>query len=908
MYFATAFQLGGVASGIVAESNMGRPTKLDGNPDHPGSLGGSNVLAQASVLDLYDPDRSQVVTNAGLVSSWDMFLNQFIVEVSAQGLTGGSGLRVLTETITSPLMKAQLATLLENNPDAKWIQYEPVNRDNAREGALIAFGEDVNPVYHFDQAKVIVSLEADFMAPGTPGDVRYAHDFAAMRRVRNGGTPEMNRLYVAESTPTITGTMADHRLPLKSAQIKGLALALAAAVGADVEAPADLHGVPDEWIAAAAADLQEHAGQSLVLAGPGQPPIVHAVAHAINQVLGNAGQTVTYTDPLEVSTNQTESLRELVDDMNNGKVSVLVIIDANPVYNAPGDLNFAEAMQNVNYRVRLGLFEDETSALCQWHVPAKHYLESWSDGLAYDGTVTLTQPLINPLYPVSKNANEILAAMIGAAGSADFDLVHDYWAKQSGAANFEKLWRESLFNGFIADSAPAPKSVNFDPNRVRSKSVIEARQPAAAEGLELVYRPDPGVFDGRFANNGWLQELPKPHTKLTWDNAALISPRTAEKLGVASEDMIILDVNKRTVFAPVWVTPGQADDSVTLHLGYGRTRAGRVGDNIGANAYKLRASDAPWFDPALEIRRTSDTYKLASTQLHWQMDGRHIVKEGTLEMYKEDPHFVEHIGEHEADPNLTLMPPEWEYNSYAWGMVVDLAACNGCNACVVSCQAENNIPVVGKEQVLVGREMHWMRVDTYHEGNIDNPETVYQPMMCHHCEQAPCELVCPVAATVHDHEGLNVMVYNRCIGTRYCSNNCPYKVRRFNYLHFSDEVTESLKGQRNPNVTVRTRGVMEKCTYCVQRISRGRIAAKNENRRIQDGEVMAACQTACPTNAIVFGDLNDPNSAVAQAAAQPQNYSVLAELGVWPRTSYLAKLNNPNPALETTVAHDGEHG
>jgi molybdopterin-containing oxidoreductase family iron-sulfur binding subunit len=905
LFYATAFQLGGVATGVVAESNMGRPTKIEGNPDHPASLGGTNAQAQASVLDLYDPDRSQTVTNGGLVSAWDSFLGEFIVEVSAQGMTGGAGLRLLTGPVTSPLMASQIEQLLENYPDAKVIQYDPIDRDNEYEGALMAFGQDVNTVYQFDKAKVVVSLEADFMAAGTPGDVRYAHDFAEARRVRSDKAGEMNRMYVVESTPSITGAIADHRLPIQSSKVQSVALTIAAELGVGTEAPPDLHGIPEEWIDAVVEDLQAHAGESLVVAGRTQPPIVHALAHAINQTLGNVGNTVIITEPLIANaTNQYEAMRQLAEDMANEVVGVLVILDSNPVYTAPADLDFVSAMQKVPFRVHLSIHEDETSSLCQWHIPAKHYLEKWADARAFDGTVTFTQPLIDPLYPAARSPIEMLAVMLGQADATEYDLVREFWA---GQGIDDQTWKESLYNGFVAGTELPAKQLSIDANKIASASKLEAGVAAEADkGLEIVFRPDPSVYDGQFANNGWLQELPKPSSKLTWDNAVWLSPHTAEQIGLAPEDVIILDYEGRTIYAPVWVQPGQADDAVTVFLGYGRQRVGRVGNGIGANAYAFRTSEAPWFDKGLTVRKSGETYRLASTQMHWNMEGRYPVRAGTFEMYKEDPAFVKHIGEHEVDPNLSLMPG-WDYNSYAWGMVVDLNTCNGCNACITACQAENNIPVVGKEQVLVGREMHWMRLDTYYEGELDNPHTYLQPMMCHHCEQAPCELVCPVNATVHDAEGLNLMVYNRCIGTRYCSNNCPYKVRRFNYLQFVDQDTESIKGARNPNVTVRVRGVMEKCTYCLQRISKARIAAKNENRRIRDGEVVTACQSACPTKAISFGDTNDPDSQVAKLIAEPSNYGVLTELGVRPRTSYLVKMTNPHPALAGDHAADAEH-
>lgn len=911
LFFATATQLRGIATGVLAESHMGRPTKIEGNPDHPGSLGGTDVFAQASILNLYDPDRAQTVTNAGLVTAWSTFLNTLNLELEKQRLTNGAGLRLLTGTVTSPSEAGQIEAVLSEFPAAKWYQYEPVNRDNAREGALLAFGEDVNPVYHFEQANVVLSLEADFMAAGPIG-VRYARDFSDRRRVvetlENGAAPDqgnagINRLYVVESSPTVTGSMADHRLPLKAGQVESLVRALAIELGLAVAAPggAALAGVPEGWLPALARDLQANRGASLVIPGDQQPPAVHALAHALNEALGNVGQTVIYTEPLEANpVNQTENLRELVDEMAAGQVEVLIIINANPVYEAPADLNFVERLQQVNFRVRQGLYEDETSAYCQWHIPMKHYLESWGDARAYDGTITLIQPLIEPIYD-DKSAYELLSAMLGQAALTDYEIVRNYWAEQN-PTNFEDFWRQSLFNGFMAGTALPAKAVSLDLSRLGP-----AAEPDL-EALEINFRPDPAVWDGRLANNGWLQELPKPINKLTWDNVASISPTMAGRLGLAPGDVIELEFEGRRVEAPVWIEPGQANNTVTVTLGYGRARAGRVGNGIGFNAYQIRPSTRPWIGPGVEIGKTGRQHRLASTQTHYNMEGRHLMRTGTIEQYRAEPEFAEHIGEHEVDPHLSILPG-YEYESYKWGMVVDLNSCNGCNACVVACQAENNIPIVGKEQVLVGREMHWLRIDAYFEGELDNPAMAHQPMMCQHCEQAPCELVCPVNATVHDHEGLNVMVYNRCIGTRYCSNNCPYKVRRFNFLHYTalTSSAESLKAQKNPDVTVRTRGVMEKCTYCIQRISAARIAAKKEDRPIQDGQVVTACQAACPTKAIYFGDMNDPNSEVSRMKAQPRNYGVLTELGTRPSTSYLARLKNPNPELAGPESEEAAH-
>jgi len=805
-------------------------------------------------------------------------------ELAKQAASGGAGLRVLTETVTSPTLAAQLQALLAAYPAARWHQYEGVHRDNAIEGARLAFGEPVGVHYRLDQADVILSLDADFLNAG-PGHVRYAHDFAARRRVADGATA-MNRLYVVESTPGVTGAIADHRWPVRSSQVEGVARALAAQLGvAGVPAPAE-EALPADWLAALARDLQAHRGRSLVVAGDQQPPIVHALAHALNDALGNVGRTVVYTDPVEAApVNQTESLRELTTAMNAGEVELLVIIGGNPVYTAPADLAFADALGRVPFRVHLGLYADETAALCDWHIPQAHTLETWGDVRAYDGTITIQQPLIAPLYS-GKSAYELLSALLGDATQTSHDIVRGHWEAQRGGEGFNQFWQTALHDGVIAGSALPPRPVT-----------LSAQWPAATaapEGLEVIFRPDPTIWDGAFANNGWLQELPKPLTKLTWDNVALVSPATAQRLKLSNEQVIELAYRGRTLRAPVWIQPGHADEAITLFLGYGRTRAGHVGTGAGYNAYALRTADAPWFDGGLAVRATGERYALAGTQHHFVMEGRDLIRAGTLAEFQADPEFIHH-GRHKAE--ASLYPPH-PYPGYAWGLSIDLGACIGCNACVIACQAENNIPVVGKEQVARGREMHWIRIDHYFAGDLDAPEIYHQPVPCMHCEDAPCEPVCPVAATVHSPEGLNEMTYNRCVGTRYCANNCPYKVRRFNFLQFADYHTESLKLLNNPDVTVRARGVMEKCTYCVQRINAVRIAAEQAGRTIADGEIVTACQQTCPTQAIVFGNINDPNSRIAQRRASPLNYTLLEELNTRPRTTYLARLRNPNPEIE----------
>jgi MoCo/4Fe-4S cofactor protein with predicted Tat translocation signal len=897
LFFATALPLGGIANGVLVESHMGRPTKIEGNPEHPASLGATDVFAQAAVLSLYDPERSQVVSNVGRISTWSAFLIAISAALETQRLKKGAGLRVLTETVTSLTLASQFETLRTMFPLAAWHQYEPVTHDTARAGAHLALGEGVNTIYRFDKADVILALEADFLSPG-PGSLRYARDFAAKRQVRAGHTA-MNRLYVIESTPSLTGAMADHRLPLRPSMIAAFASAVARELGviAVHDMPGEMPEPQAPWVRAVVRDLQQHRQASVVLVGEQQPPVIHALAHAMNYALGNVGNTVVYTAPVEAQpVDHLGSLDALVRDMEVGKVDMLVLLGGNPVYTAPADLHFAAQLSKVKLRVHLGLYEDETSALCHWHIPEAHTLEAWSDARAYDGTVSLMQPLIAPLYG-GKSAHELLAALLGQPERSGYGIVRDYWQSQPHGEDFERFWRTALHDGLVPDTA-------LPPWETRSPSVptLAAEQPAAApQGLELIFRPDPTVWDGRFANNGWLQELPKPLTKLTWDNAAMLSPATAERLGLRNEEVVELRYQGRTVRAPVWILPGQADDAVTIHLGYGRWRAGKVGTGTGFNAYALRTSEAPWFGAGLEIRPTGERYALATTQQHHSMEGRHLVRVGTLEHFLAQPHFV-HDMAHAPAPELTLYP-QHAYEGYAWGMAIDLNACIGCNACTIACQAENNIPIVGKTEVARGREMHWLRIDRYYKGNLDNPETYHQVVICMHCENAPCEVVCPVAATVHSSEGLNDMVYNRCVGTRYCSNNCPYKVRRFNFLQYADTQTPSLKALHNPNVTVRTRGVMEKCTYCVQRINVVRIEAEKENRRIRDGDIVTACQAACPTGAIVFGNINDPHSRVARLRDEPLHYSLLAELNTRPRTTYLAKLRNPNPELTPRQEH-----
>ncbi len=905
LYFATAHTLGGFARGLLVESHTGRPTKVEGNPLHPASPGPADaqskrypyapadIFAQASLLTLYDPERSQTMVHLGRISTWDAFsqtMRNALRRLSAQG---GAGLRILTPTVTSPTLAWQLATVQERLPEARWHQYEPVNRDLARRAAVTAFGRDLAVRYRFDQAAVVLSLGSDFLTTG-PAAMRYAHDFMNRRRVLEG-TRTMNRLYAVEPTPTNTGAVADHRLPLSPDAMEHLAEALAAQLtgAGDATAIGLPTGVSQAWFDAVVEDLTRNRGTCIVIAGEQSPMRVQVLAHLINETLGNVGQTVEYTEPVVAnSVDQTESLRDLAEAMHGGRVELLIMLGGNPVYDAPADVQFLQALQRVPLRVHQSLYRDETSFHCQWHVAAAHELESWGDARAFDGTVTILQPLIAPLYE-NRTAHEVLAVLLDQPGQSSYRIVRNFWSQMHGnEQTFESFWRRALHDGVVQGTRLEPVEASLQLPRELLARRSRRRDPSEQV---LILRSDPTVYDGRYANNGWLQELPKPVTKITWDNAALISPRLAQELGVRNGQMLELTVQGRTQRAAAWITPGQCDNCVTLHLGYGRTRAGNVGNGLGFNAYTLRTADAMWHAQGLTIRTLSERYELARTQHHQSLEGRPIFQELTFAQFMAGMFTGDDHSTHPHVP-LSLYEP-FEHTGTQWGMTIDLTACIGCQACMIACQSENNIPVVGKDQVQVGREMHWIRVDAYFEGQLDNPDTHFQPVTCMHCEKAPCEAVCPVGATMHSDDGLNEMVYNRCIGTRYCSNNCPYKVRRFNFLQYVDPTIESHRLMRNPNVTVRSRGVMEKCTYCVQRIRRTGIDARRQNRPIRDDEVITACQSACPTQAIIFGDINNPDSRVARYKKQPHDYGMLEELNTQPRTSYLARVRNPHPRL-----------
>ncbi len=901
LMYATAASVSGVGVGVLAETHMGRPTLLEGNGDHPSGAVGAHPSVQASILGLYDPDRSQTVKNAGRISTWGGFVEALSGELEMQRSRRGRGLRVLTGSVTSPTLGAQLRDLLLQMPEARWHQYDPCRGDGVLQGSRQAFGESLGTSYDMSRADVVLSLDADIFFQGA-ASTRYAADFMKRRTegLHGDGTSVSNRLYVVESSPSSTGSVADHRLALDTGSIEAFAAALAARLGIEARYEGGTPVFEDRtgWVEAVATDLEAHRGAGVVIAGPEQSAALHALAHAINHALGNAGRTVHHTDPVDAeAVDHCDSLAELTRQMEAGEVESLVILGGNPVYDAPGDLDFAAALEAVPFRAHLGPYEDETAYLCHWHVPESHFLEAWSDVRCYDGTVSIVQPLIKPLYP-SRSAHEVLAVMTGKSGKPVRDLLREHWAASPvfEGRDFEHEWQRALHDGSIAGSALPRREVSLL-GELRLPGEF-GRRLDPEEGLELSLRADPFLGAGAQANNGWLQETPKPITQLTWDNAALLSPATAQRLGVDNEQVLTITVEGRSLSLPAWIVPGQAPGVVTVHLGGGRRRGGRVADGTGGDAGPLRTAADPWSTTRVVIARTFDRRSLACTQDHQAMEGRGLVRRGDLDHYRESPHFAHEDYGHQIPEDLTLYD-EFDYKApNQWGMVIDLTACMGCNACSVACQAENNIPVVGREQVLNAREMSWIRIDRYYT-DLDDPDILHQPIPCQQCENAPCELVCPVTATSHSEEGLNDMVYNRCVGTRYCANNCPYKVRRFNFLQYADRETETSKMVRNPDVTVRARGVMEKCTYCVQRINSARVEAKKENGegRVGGDEVRTACQQACPTGAIAFGNLTDDESEVSRLKRSPLNYGILTELNTRPRTTYLARVRNPNPRI-----------
>jgi len=889
-YYATATTQSGYATGVLVAHQMARPIKVEGNPDHPASLGSASAIMQASILGLYDPRRAQTIFGAGEIATWEGFVAAMHDRRSALIVNKGEGLRILSGATSSPTVAKQIADLQQQFPNMRLHRWEPLHRDKELIAATKNFGRPVDRVFDVGAADRILGVGSDLIST-VPGWLAYARAFAAARRPAETGG-KMNRIYAIESTPTLLGAKADHRLPMQPSEIDAALRFLAGLLGAGPQEWSRQDNPHAQWLRAAADDLVQNKGGALIHAGREQPVEVHLLADAINNTLGAFGKTIRLIAPIDLGTGlDSDSLSELTNDMAAGKVNTLLIFGTNPIYNAPADVDFAAALARVPFSICLSLCDDETAHACTWRLPATHDYETWSDARAFDGTVTILQPQVRPLYG-GHSVHQVLAVLLGNLTPDDYTLVRDFWrqrAQQENRGDFETFWHDAVQKGVVPNTA-AP-TLELTP-RADVEAAVPG-PPAVSQGaLQALFRPDEGTWDGRYADNAWLLEIARPFTRLTWDNAALIAPSTAKRLGLASEDVVEISAAGRKLKAPVFVLPGQAQDCVTLTLGWGRS-AGGLGAGVGFDAYRLRTRSDPWMTTVSSIAKTGETYRLATTQRQDRVEGRDLIREGTLDQFNSDPHA---IAKNESAKPESLYPP-YEYPDRAWAMAIDLNSCIGCQACTIACQAENNVPVVGKDQVLAERVMHWLRIDRYYSGPVDTPDIAFEPMPCMHCENAPCEVVCPVHATVHDHEGLNLMVYNRCVGTRFCSNNCPYKVRRFNffgYAYSNDRPPESW----NPEVTVRNRGVMEKCTYCIQRIRTTQIAADREDRSIRDGEIVTACQQSCPTQAIIFGDRNNPDSAVAKRKRAPIDYVLLEELNTLPRTSYSALIRNPNPAIK----------
>ena len=895
LHYATASTLGGYATSLLVTSNEGRPTKVEGNPDHPSSQGSSGLLEQGMLLQLYDPHRLGTVLHQQRPRSWRDFLATMLQKSARLRERKGAGLRFLLEPSSSPLLGSLRSRILALYPRARFSTWSAIPMQQIHDGAQLAFGAVHETRLDLSKADVIASLDDDFLS-SLPGTLPHIRAFAARRDPKQ----PMNRLYTVETSVSVTGMSADHRLRARPSEIARIALALGARILKGLARP-QLTAEQDKFVDGLAKDLARAGARGVVTIGARQPAVLHALAHAINAQLGSAA--VSHAKPvLHDLDSGPRALQALAEEIRKGAVDTLVVTAWNPVYGAPADLNFGEALSSVPTSVYRSLFDDETASRAGWVLPATHTLETWGDSRASDGTITFQQPLIAPLFSGVTEA-EVLSAFLGEGARSAYDQLKDHYTPDQSRPDPSRPgqsqpgqagdWEKHLSDGFIRGSASAPARAY-----VRLDAVIAAAkafEPAAGTGYELNVIPDYKIYDGRFANDAWLLELPDPVTKLTWENAALLSPATAKELGVAQGDLVDLGVRGPPAHAPVIVLPGHADGAVTVALGWGRKGAGeQLAESVGFDTATLRHSDAPFFATGVTVVPTGRKHPLAQTQEHFSMEGRLIAASTTLEEFRKEPGFLE---EHRGIPEHALEPHDYSHG-YKWGMAIDLGRCTGCTACAIACVAENNIPVVGKENVRKSREMHWLRIDRYFSGDDhENPHFVSQPLMCVHCEMAPCEYVCPVNATVHSDEGLNEMVYNRCVGTRYCSNNCPYKVRRFNFFAYNSDYSDSEKMVFNPDVTVRARGVMEKCTYCVQRIERVRIRTRVEGRPMREGELVTACQQACPAEAIVFGDLNDPKSRVAELHADERRYDLLHELGTRPRTAYLARVRNPNPEL-----------
>lgn len=931
LYYATGMPYRGALRPVLVRSHEGRPTKIEGNPEHPMSGGASGAFEQASILNLYDPDRSQRVLRGGVGAEWREFVR------FAQELDGAARIGVVAPPTSSPTIQALRGRLAARFPALQWVTHAPEGPDPSRLALRTEAGGVARPVYRFSEAEVIVSLDSDFLGPTEVNLLSNAAEYAQNRQMASPeDTP--GRLYVVESAYSLTGGMADHRKRLRSGEIPAFAQALAARLGAG-ESPGG-GAMEDAFLGAMVRDIQAAGPRAVVVAGDTQPPEVHALAAAVNEALGAVGSTVSYlASDEDAASSQAERFAALARDMHAGDMDFLLLLGVNPAYSAPPEFDFVGGMGRVARTAHLGLHLDETGQAAEWHIPQTHYLEAWGDGRAYDGTLSVVQPLIAPLYEAAKSDIEVLGLLADGVDTPGYDLVRAQWAAYL-PDDMEEAWRKALHDGFLPESG-YPEVVPA------LQTPLWSVAAPGDEETEVVLRLDPTVLDGSYANNAWMMELPDPVTKIVWDNVALISPAMAERLGVSAKydkgqykvDVLEISVEGRSVRLPAWIQPGLPDYSVHLTMGYGRRIAtdrpprqarffdldhytdiyadGPLANGVGSNVAALLGGDMRRVLAGAEVRATGDTWTISTTQEHGYMEGRPLFRKATLAEFRERPTFAPDMvpplhGQEEWEDYPALWQKEHpseqpaitenRYYANQWGMVIDLNTCTGCNACVVACNSENNVQMVGKEEVGRGREMHWLRIDRYFVSgdgaDTDEPAMVVQPVPCMHCENAPCEAVCPVAATVHSPDGTNQMIYNRCIGTRYCSNNCPYKVRRFSFFNWTKTLPETVQMAQNPNVTVRFRGVMEKCSYCIQRVRGAQHAANLEDRPLRDGEVKTACQQACGMQSIVFGDLNDPNSAASRARANPRRYEMLAELSVKPRTSYLARVTNPNPELE----------
>jgi molybdopterin-containing oxidoreductase family iron-sulfur binding subunit len=879
--FATTLPLSGYGRGVLAISVDGRPIKIEGNPHHPASLGATDVFAEAEIMALYDPDRSKAPRQGDDVATWDAFAGALRGQLEKERSRRGAGLRIVSGRVTSPTLLRQLGGLLEQYPEARWYAYEPLSQDAAFDGSVMAFGRRLTALPRIADAAVMLALDADSLGPG-PWQIAQARAYAERRRRQ---ADPFLRLYTVEPEWTLTGASSDHRLALHPDLIRNFALAVAAYMRS--EGAPNLPREAALLAEACAADLKSNAGRALITVGPRQPADIHALAHWLNAQLE---APVDFIAPVDGSPlGDTQALRALAHDLDSGNVETLLIVNANPAYDTPSSLKVADKIKAVPFAVHFGLHDNETAQHCHWHLPASHALESWSDLRAFDGTASIVQPLIRPLYD-TRSAHDLFAVMSGATTPSTYDLVRQTWSDQGGG-NFDAWWRQALHDGVIANSAAAPTQAG-------TPKLPDIKPAADSQALSVLFAPAPSVWDGTFANNAWLQECPHPFTKDVWGNGIHVGNADAKAHGIADGDILELKHDGASVRGPARIRDGQAQGVIGVALGYGRKRAGAIGNGIGLNAYALRSLDAPWRLNDITLNKTGGHQRVPTMQHHFKLEGEAAELYPILSLAELAK--GERLAERQG--NAPSLYPNVGYDGYAWAMVIDTSLCIGCNACVVACQAENNVPVVGPDEAAAGRDMHWLRIDRY----VPDPEQPpgFQPVPCMHCEKAPCEPVCPVEASVHDGEGLNVQVYNRCIGTRFCQANCPYKVRRFNWFGYADGQeyadlgADSIKAANNPDVTVRQRGVMEKCTYCVQRISHVRREAEKEDRPIADGAIVTACQAACPTRAISFGDKNNTSSRVNALRDEPHHYALLGHLGTRPRTTYLARLRHPNPALQ----------